>query len=95
MIPETVNAIIALILKFDWTYEMSDDHRMYQRGSAGQAEIIKAIMDLNRADLAVLAAWWKENKGEDEYGFKRWVGDRLEHCDNLFALADPEHANAR
>lgn len=95
MTPVKVQAIIDLILKFDWTYEMSDDHSVWQRGSAGQAEIIKLIMELNRSELEVLTAWWKSLSREDPYGFKRWVTDRLEHCDNLFALADPEHANAR
>lgn len=94
MTPEKVQAIIDLIMEFDWSYEMSDDHSVYQRGSQAQAVIIRMIMELNRSELEALTAWWKSLSREDPYGFKRWVTDRLEHCGTMFALADPEHSHA-
>jgi len=75
----TLEDIKGMLKGFDWYYEMSDDHRYWVKGKGEQATVIAFIYGLTADELNDLEAWWKDNIGDDSYGFKKWVQGAIAH----------------
>lgn len=73
MTKQEIDNLKQRILGFDWSYMMSDDHRVWKKGEAIKSEIIKDLMDLTAEESEAFLAWWANNMGEDPYKFKTWV----------------------
>ena len=72
--------LMQIVGLFDWYYEMSDDHSVWNRGRSERSRVTGFIYALCPEDLADFEKWWSGVIGEDPIGAKKWVQHAIDEA---------------
>jgi hypothetical protein len=72
---DNLTKCLALLESFDWTYEMSDDHRYWTAGQSNKAACMSRYKLLTDIEKTEIKTWVKENLVGKNYSedFYKWA----------------------
>lgn len=105
----TLQKFIQMLDGFDWTYEMSDDSRVWSAGSSAMSEFRDMFKDLPKEDKMKAFEYWKSKASKkfgrdmqqfippskDYAGFAKWFGEKETMKEDLSATGSVHVSNIK